>query len=333
MKVFFVHSGSETFVKIDHDLLISMFEVLDFHALRKFPYKIAEYWNGVREADVVFCWFASWNCFWALLLAKIFNKPSLMVIGGYDVANLPVADYGHQRGGLKKWIGRWAMKLTDILIPISHFSQQEAEINAGINANHMKMIYIGVPDAFAAMPKMVKERMALTVGNVEWHNLKRKGLEPFVYAAAHLPDVKFVVVGAWVDNSIEYLRSIASDNVTFTGQISKEELLEYYRRASVYVQASLHEGFGLSVAEAMLAGCIPVTTRAGSLPEVVGECGIYCDLPEQSVVAKRVEEALNSSFSSRGKARERILSQFPLNKRRYMLEKTIQLAFNGLNEN
>ena len=54
-------------------------------------------------------------------------------------------------------------------------------------------------------------------------------------------------------------------------------LNDYYRRASVYVQASAHEGFGLSVAEGMLAGCIPVTTRAGALPEVVGDVGIQVD--------------------------------------------------------
>jgi hypothetical protein len=69
------------------------------------------------------------------------------------------------------------------------------------------------------------------------------------------------------------LRQAASPNVEFLGFVSDEELFSLYARASVYVQASMHEGFGLSVAEAMSAGCIPVVTRAGSLPEVVGDVG------------------------------------------------------------
>ena len=332
MKIFFVHNGNETFVKNDRDLLNGMFEVLDFRAARKFPYEVRRYWSGVIRSDVVFCWFASWNSFWTLLLAKILHKPSVMVIGGYDVANLPIANYGHQRGGVKKWISRWAMGLANILIPFSHYSQQEAEQNVGIRADHMKMIYLGVPDAFGSLPTTAKERMALTVGKVEWQNLKRKGIEPFVRCAAHLPDVQFVVVGDWADASIEYLRSIASQNVIFTGRVSNEVLLDYYRRASVYVQASLHEGFGLSVAESMLAGCIPVTTPIGSLPEVVGDCGFFSNSPETSDIAKAIETALNDgSLLVRIQARERVLSKFSAEKRGHLLEQIMNCVLSNRN--
>ena len=322
-KILFVHSSDETFVKLDREFLSTSFELHDFYVARKFPVKFIHYLSKIRKADVLFCWFASWNSFWALLIARIFRKPSILVIGGYDVANLPIADYGHQRGGLKKWVSRWAMDLANILIPFSKYSQLEAEENAGIHADGMKVVYIGVPDMLGSLSKEARERMALTVGKVEWANLKRKGLEPFVRAAAYLPDVKFVVVGAWADDSIEYLRSVASPNVVFTGRVSDEELLDYYRRASVYVQASLHEGFGLSVAEAMLAGCIPVVTKAGSLPEVVGDCGIYCVSSEPSEVAKAIDIALHSSPLIRAQARERILSQFPMEKRKKLLEQAV----------
>ncbi len=324
LKILFVHSSDETFVRLDRELLNVSFEVQDLHVARKFPYDFFRYWRGVKDVDALFFWFASWNTFWTLLIAKILHKPSVLIIGGYDVANLPEADYGHQRGGLQKWISRWTMDLANILLPFSYYSQQEAEKNAGISHHRMQVVYLGVPDAFfGRLPTLPRGRMVLTVGKVEWANLKRKGLEPFVRAAAYLPDVKFVVVGAWADDSIEYLRSIASHNVAFTGRASDEDLLDYYRRASVYVQASLHEGFGLSVAEAMLAGCIPVITRAGSLPEVVGDAGFYCLSTKPADVAKAIDIALNSSLSFRGQARERILRQFPMEKRRKLLEQAV----------
>ena len=92
-----------------------------------------------------------------------------------------------------------------------------------------------------------------------------------------LPDVSFVLAGRWDDAAADELRDAAPPNVTLTGWVEQDVLNEHMRRASVYVQASAHEGFGMSVAEAMLAGCIPVTTRAGALPEVVGEAGVLVD--------------------------------------------------------
>lgn len=308
---------------MDRELLAASFEVDDFYAARKFPTDFIQYWRGIKDADVLFCWFASWNSFCALLLAKFLRKRSVLVIGGYDLANLPEADYGHQRGGLGKWISRFAMKLATVLLTNSYYSQKEAKLNVGIPSERLKVVYHGVPDMFGSLPNFPKERIVLTVGKVDRPNLKRKGIEPFVRAAEHLPDAGFVVVGDWADDSIDYLRSVASPNVVFPGRVSDEELLGYYRRASVYVQASLHEGFGLSVAEAMLAGCIPVTTRAGSLPEVVGDCGFYSASPEPSDVAKAIDMALKSSESIRALARERVLNNFPMEKRRKLLEEII----------
>jgi glycosyltransferase involved in cell wall biosynthesis len=322
-RILVIHSGKETFVEMDRDLLNISFEVQDFYAERKFPAGFLNYLRAVKKNGIVFCWFASWNSFWALLFAKIMLKNSVLVIGGYDLANLPEANYGHQRGGVMKWVSRFAMNLATTLITNSNYSKKEAQQNAGVLPEKVRVIYHGVPDRFGEIPAIPRDRMALTVGNVDWPNLKRKGLEPFVRAAAYLPDLQFVLVGEWKDKSIEYLRSIASENIIFTGRVSEEELDAWYKQASVYVQASLHEGFGLSVAEAMLAGCIPVTTKAGALPEVVGECGFYCDSTDPSEIAKSIEFAINSSQSFREKGRIRILNNFSMEKRKEELVKII----------
>ena len=330
-KIYFVHSGDETFVQLDRDLLSDFADVQDFHASKKFPKGLWNYWRGIRKADIVFCWFASWNCFWALLIAKLFHKPSILVIGGYDIAKLPEAHYGHQRGGLEKWISRLAMRLADRLLTNSYYSQKEAEQNAGIPSQKVKVIYHGVPDPFGRLPLATKERMALTVGYVNWPNLKRKGLENFVKTAILLPDVQFILTGIWADQSIDYLRKIASPNITFTGQVDDLTLSDYYRKASVYVQASLHEGFGMSVAEAMLAGCIPVVTRAGALPEVVGDCGIYCETNSPDAIMQCIRTALTFPTAKREQVRERILVHFPLAMRQQYLEQVIKSLWHPAN--
>jgi len=68
------------------------------------------------------------------------------------------------------------------------------------------------------------------------------------------------------------------------------EGLAAYRRAAVYVQASRHEGFGLAVAEAMLAGCVPVVMDVTAMPEVVGDAGVLIDSQDPGAVAEGVRK-------------------------------------------
>ena len=93
------------------------------------------------------------------------------------------------------------------------------------------------------------------------------------------PELRFALVGKWLDGAVDLLRQLGGDNVEYTGQVSDEELAAWYARSSVYVQASRHEAFGMSLAEAMLGGCIPVVSQAGALPEVVGDVGAQLDGP------------------------------------------------------
>ena len=119
--------------------------------------------------------------------------------------------------------------------------------------------------------------MALTVGAVYDVNLLRKGHGPFCEAAATMPDVEWVLAGAWWDDTGSELQAKAPGESAVTGYLSDDDLDALFRRAGVYVQASLHEGFGMSLAEAMLAGAVPVVTAAGALPEVVGDTGVVIE--------------------------------------------------------
>jgi glycosyltransferase involved in cell wall biosynthesis len=146
-------------------------------------------------------------------------------------------------------------------------------------------------------------------------NLERKGHRAFVEAARDVPDVEFVLAGGWEGDAVDELRALASPNVTFTGYLSDEELDRQFLRAGVYVQASWHEGFGLAVAEAMLAGCVPVVTEAGALPEVVGDTGVTIGSVDPKEIAAGVREAVGLWPEQGRRARARVLERFPLSAR------------------
>jgi len=75
----------------------------------------------------------------------------------------------------------------------------------------------------------------------------------------------------------EVLRKIPSDRVVFTGKLRDEEIIELYNRSEFFVFPSLYEGFGFPPLEAMACGCPVIVSNVSSLPEVVGDAGIFVD--------------------------------------------------------
>jgi glycosyltransferase involved in cell wall biosynthesis len=66
------------------------------------------------------------------------------------------------------------------------------------------------------------------------------------------------------------------------------------RRAKVCCQLSYRESFGVAVLEAMACGCVPVVTRAGALPEVVGEAGHYVEYDDVDATVREIRSALKA---------------------------------------
>lgn len=98
------------------------------------------------------------------------------------------------------------------------------------------------------------------------------------------------------------------ERIHFPGYVSDDQLLALYQHASVYVHPSLYEGFGLTVLEAMAAGCPVVTSNVTSLPEVAGDAALLVDPLDEEEIADAVkniclDNQLASDLIEKGKRR------------------------------
>ena len=68
-----------------------------------------------------------------------------------------------------------------------------------------------------------------------------------------------------------------------------------YARADVLVVASVHEGFGVPLIEAMSVGLPIVVSSAGALPEIVGEAGVVTTTDDPWRLARTIAELLGDA--------------------------------------
>ena len=302
------------FIKDDLEILASRHEVQDVRTEAN-PQAAARLARALAWADLIYAWWGDLTGIVGLSAATLRRKPSILITGGYDVADVPSIRYGLRYHPWKKHLPPIALRLATQIVANSENGKREVVENYGIPPARVETVFHGF-HADAYDPKRVpKERRVLTVSLISEPYVPYKGLGTYVEAARLLPDVPFVHVGkAAPDGAFERLRREAPPNVTFLGFLEDERLRDELCRATVYVQISAHEGFGMALAEAMLSGASPVVTDRGAIPEVAGEVARYVPYGDASATARAIREALDAP---RGEAaRARMVERFPMSRRR-----------------
>lgn len=140
----------------------------------------------------------------------------------------------------------------------------------------------------------IKPPFLFYVGNAHPHKNVGRLIESFLMLNQDHQNLKLVLAGNdhyfWKNIRNKYEKE---KNIIFTGFINDEELVAIYKKATLFVTASLAEGFGIPILEAMSVRTPVVSSNTTSLPEVGGSAAVYFDPHETGSCINAIKKVLN----------------------------------------
>lgn len=188
----------------------------------------------------------------------------------------------------------------DHVFTSSEVSAKEIQRDFGVRNDRISMVANGVDtDLFAPDPSVERNpREILCVGRASDPN---KGVKTLIEALHQLPDdITLTLVDD--DHPDNGARKRAHElgcahRLDLVGRVPTDELVHLYRRAAIVAVPSRYEGFGLPAAEAMACGTPVVATRAGALPEVLGDHGVLVRRDDAGALAKGIVSLLEQPLA------------------------------------
>lgn len=198
----------------------------------------------------------------------------------------------------------------DLIFTLSQASKAEIIRQLAIPAEKIVVFHTGVSDHFRPPAGAASERektrqslglpqsYVLSVGAHDPRRNMKTLLSAYKRLEAGRPaERKLVVVGpktSFFQEVWQTTRALGLEkDVLFVDYVPNEELPSYYGLADLYVYPSSEEGFGLTPLEAMACGCPVVTSRASSLPEVVGDAAVLVNPTDPGELAQAMDRVLS----------------------------------------
>jgi len=218
-------------------------------------------------------------------------------------------------------VSKWVALRAETIFTISEFVKKDIEEFLGVTENRIVNIrgaagkvYRPLGDSDingSAIDKYgIKKPFFVYLGNFRPHKNLKTLLEAFSRIKnqeSRIKDISLVLIGD-VDakgrdqdsqNLLKLLKQLKlQDRVIMTGRIVDDrEVAAILNEAVALVHPSFHEGFGLTVLEAMSCGTPVIAANTTSLPEVVGEAGILVDPRHVGEITQAMEKVLKGECS------------------------------------
>jgi glycosyltransferase involved in cell wall biosynthesis len=210
---------------------------------------------------------------------------------------------------LNYWYLNLAMPLycrrASAIIAISQASKRDIVRYYGVDPAKVVVIYEAAAPLFHPPPPdrirhvrhtyNLPDNFLLHLGTIEPRKNLNRLLDTLLNLRRLFPDLCLILAGSkgWLTDDI--FAKIEADGLTAVvrplGWVADEDLPAIIAAATLAVQPSLYEGFGLPILEHMACGQVVAASQASSHPEVGGEAAAYFDpenVEEMTAVIRRL---------------------------------------------
>jgi len=309
-KIFFVGDTRSPFIQDDIKLLSEDHEVTTLSSptkifdMPKYLIECLTNITNIKNSNLVWIWFADIPTLPIIIISKIFNIPTVVNVGGFEVSGIKDINYGNQLKPIRGWISRWIIRnATEVIVPSPEYYIKTLKVGIGIKLMDNTFV---LPDPeknydyknYYLTHKMAHISMIPNFIDTSMCDAQLPQKEDLVVTAVcskFAYDYKGIPIFQRVSNMIPYETKILE-------HLPRKEYEDNLKRAKVYCQLSRDETFGISLVEAMAYGCVPVASDKGALPWIVGDSGIVVPYENAWKITAGILEATDMDGS---KARER----------------------------
>ncbi|MGD1919347.1 MAG: glycosyltransferase family 4 protein [Pleurocapsa sp.] len=215
------------------------------------------------------------------------------------------------------------LKQSQKIIAISEHTKKDLIETYKLDPKLIKVVYNGFDrNLFFPQPnpeilkKYNLDKYLLHVGDMRFY----KNLDRCLKAFDSLPfkNYQFVITGKKDDFFYPKIKNLtdqlsAKERIIFLDYVPTADLPSLYSMAQCLVLASLYEGFGLTVLEAMACGCPVIASDSTSIPEVGGDSVFYINPYDTENIARGMYQVLSdlnlrNNLINLGKSRAKLFS-------------------------
>jgi glycosyltransferase involved in cell wall biosynthesis len=218
----------------------------------------------------------------------------------------------HNAGGIdalaKRWFLRRVGRISDHVLTISKYAKQCIVDDLGVDPQRITTVRLPVDAAMAARVlerrrRGTRQEVAVYVGLFLAHKNLPRLIEAFGRTAFRARGGRLVLIGGkGLAAGLE--ASLDEDQRSFVQVVpyaTQAELERWYAEATLLVQPSLEEGYGLPVAEALSAGLEVCAADAGALPEAArGMAEMFDPASVESIAAAIDRTATRAAATTDG---------------------------------